>query len=155
MNQWIIKKDELARRHVPQRVPLAYQYTSAQPYHHGQTGTTGYYMWSGAAEPPTTATAQTLNDTGDSGNSSTMSSGSPPPQEALTAVEAHHVTSLHPHNTHSHAHSHGHTPIKVEDAYGGTVPAYPAMQNHHFHYQQQIQVRSGREDPLIKSQKHR
>lgn len=125
--------------------PLAYQYTSAQPYHHGQTGTTGYYMWSGAAEPP--ATAQTLNDTGDSGNSSTMSSGSPPPQEALTAVE-HHVTSLHPHN--SHAHSHGHTPIKVEDAYGGSVPAYPAMQNHHFHYQQQIQVRSGFEDLIDK-----
>ena len=112
--------------------PLAYQYTSAQPYGHGHQGQTGYYMWSGAAEP-----AQTLNDTGDSGNSSTMSSGSPPPQEALGE---HQLTSLHPHNAHTHA---GHASIKVEDAYGGSVPvgAYPGMQNHHFHYQQQIQVR--------------
>ncbi|CBY11932.1 unnamed protein product [Oikopleura dioica] len=109
--------------------PLAYQYTSAQvPYH--QTGTTGYYMWSGAE--PTVSTAQTLNETGDSvGNSSTMSSGSPPPQEALVEHQV-----LHPHNAHT-----GHAPIKVEDAYGGT--AYPAMQNHHFHYQQQIQALPG------------
>jgi len=114
--------------------PLAYQYTSAQPYGHGHQGQTGYYMWSGAAEP-----AQTLNDTGDSGNSSTMSSGSPPPQEALGE---HQLTSLHPHNAHTHA---GHASIKVEDAYGGSVPvgAYPGMQNHHFHYQQQIQALPG------------
>ena len=108
--------------------PLAYQYSSAQPYHQSGTPTGGtYYMWSGTE--PTVSTAQTLNETGDSvGNSSTMSSGSPPPQEALVEHQV-----LHPHNGHP-----THVPIKVEDAYGGT--AYPTMQNHHFHYQPQIQV---------------